>query len=976
MLRVTGKGEPARGSSHEIAREFADPRLELVRLLHEAAQIEHALLLQYLYAAFSMRPAYREVAGVAPESGRTSVIGIAIEEMQHLREVNLILVELGASPSLTRQDFPYEPDIYPFPMRLERLTRASVAKYVYAEAPRGALEASAIADPDERRFAEAVIGLLPQRRVNHVGSLYGTVLGLLDELRTGELGGHVSAWAERIEQIKRNGEGDHYRFFRSLFLGELPGMSASCWDDEESEIYPSLPFARDPTALPPAASYPSGDPRALAEIGNHVYWAMLVLLDRGYRGDSKTAADLLRRARDIMSAVLLPLAELLAEQMYGLPFDPLAMGIAPGRRTADDMGFARAFLAQALSRLETLSGERRDRLAGARGTLERLHRDLDDLELGERQVVVAGSGPAGLAAALVLASRGVPVRVVEASTLVGGKASSQRTEDRSIEHGVHGWWPNYLNFDRVLELAGIDLQEALRPAETSALVDGEGRIHRVRFPFRLPSPFFVLEHAMRDRLVSFGEAFQLLPAFVHLLAFRHGEDYARYDSVSLEQLMRQLRVPESAGTLLFRPFALNFDYAPPERVSAASIMSALQFYLLHSKEAIVPRWSRGLPHDRIFGPLVKAIEDRGGRVDRSTRLESVDIDGGRVVGARVTESTAAGGGSSAVLEEFAAAEVPQNGFQPRAGGQAWAGRVRGRIVAFPNRCTHQGGTLVWKSDRFVCQTHFSEFGADGQVCLGPAIDALAPLEVREQNGRVQILGREGRRGIPCSDVIVATHVTAATRILSESRGVASELVDRMKRLHTTPVVVVRLWFEPQAEVPEELEAAFTPRAGFIDNFFHLNQFDRCYDAEGQVIEVHACRGKQDESEQDILNRIFKDLSTFCPDLDRGLLKKWVVQPHPDVFTLYAPGAMRDRPGNDAEVTGLHLAGDWTRSDRPVWMMERAVVSGLGAANRVLRSRGLEPEPIRELAPEALLLTAARWMARVVRRLFWSRDLPG
>jgi len=162
-------------------------------------------------------------------------------------------------------------------------------------------------------------------------------------------------------------------------------------------------------------------------------------------------------------------------------------------------------------------------------------------------------------------------------------------------------------------------------------------------------------------------------------------------------------------------------------------------------------------------------------------------------------------------------------------------------------------------------------------------------------------------------VIVATHVTAATRILKQSRGVAPELTQHMEHLQTTPVVVVRLWFEPHAEVPEALEAAFTPRADFIDNFFHLNQFDACYDAEGQVIEVHACRGKADESQQDILSRVLKDLSAFCPDLDPRLLKKWVVQPHPDVFTLYAPGALRDRPGNDAGVTGLHLAGDWTRS---------------------------------------------------------------
>ena len=57
------------------------------------------------------------------------------------------------------------------------------------------------------------------------------------------------------------------------------------------------------------------------------------------------------------------------------------------------------------------------------------------------------------------------------------------------------------------------------------------------------------------------------------------------------------------------------------------------------------------------------------------------------------------------------------------------------------------------------------------------------------------------------------------------------------------------------------------------------------------------------------------------------------------------------------------------------MMERAVVSGLEAANRVLRSRGLEPVEILELPPEGLVLRAARWLARGLRRIFWPPDFP-
>ncbi len=88
-----------------VARDFADPYLELIRLLKEASEIEHSLMVQYLFAAFSVKPQYKALVGQpVPSSG--SLLGIAIQEMQHLAIVNNLLVALGSGPSLDRQDFP------------------------------------------------------------------------------------------------------------------------------------------------------------------------------------------------------------------------------------------------------------------------------------------------------------------------------------------------------------------------------------------------------------------------------------------------------------------------------------------------------------------------------------------------------------------------------------------------------------------------------------------------------------------------------------------------------------------------------------------------------------------------------------------------------------------------------------------------------------------------------------------------------
>jgi Ferritin-like len=60
MLRFTA----ADGATPpHIVRDFQDPYLELVRLVREASEIEHALLVQYLYASFSVKPRYQAVIG-------------------------------------------------------------------------------------------------------------------------------------------------------------------------------------------------------------------------------------------------------------------------------------------------------------------------------------------------------------------------------------------------------------------------------------------------------------------------------------------------------------------------------------------------------------------------------------------------------------------------------------------------------------------------------------------------------------------------------------------------------------------------------------------------------------------------------------------------------------------------------------------------------------------------------------------------
>lgn len=192
----------------QFIRDFSDPYLELVRLLREAAEVEHSLMIQYLYAAFSIKPVYAGIVGDVTPTEDT-FLGVAVQEMQHLGAVNRLLAELGSTPNLATQDLPYEPEIYPFEVKLEACGPVSLSKYSYCEAPTAALDRRKAKTPDDHAYIDQMNAALGNRvRPNLVGSFYDTVIDTLEEYgKTGEAEDELSKpldvtlWVKKLRAV-------------------------------------------------------------------------------------------------------------------------------------------------------------------------------------------------------------------------------------------------------------------------------------------------------------------------------------------------------------------------------------------------------------------------------------------------------------------------------------------------------------------------------------------------------------------------------------------------------------------------------------------------------------------------------------------------------------------------------------------------------------------------------------------------------
>jgi hypothetical protein len=117
--------------------EFS-PHDYIAFLLSIDAEIEHCLMVQYLYAAYSLGgPQVPQQHRAMVRNWQEVILGVAKEEMGHLITVQNCLRLIGAPLHLDREDTPWDLPFYPFPFALEPLTLDSLAKYVYAEAPVG-----------------------------------------------------------------------------------------------------------------------------------------------------------------------------------------------------------------------------------------------------------------------------------------------------------------------------------------------------------------------------------------------------------------------------------------------------------------------------------------------------------------------------------------------------------------------------------------------------------------------------------------------------------------------------------------------------------------------------------------------------------------------------------------------------------------------------------------------------------------------
>lgn len=206
-----------------------------------------------------------------------------------------------------------------------------------------------------------------------------------------------------------------------------------------------------------------------------------------------------------------------------------------------------------------------------------------------RTAIVVGGGLAGLAAAVVLAERGLRVTVLERETFLGGRAGAwtDRLRDGTafdMERGFHAFFRQYYNLRQLLRRVDPDLA-FLKPTGDYPILTPTGN---ESFAGLTHAPLVnVAKLTWRTDTLRLADLMKVnVPAALAMLRFDRPRTYADHDARTSEAYLDSLNFPAVARQRLLHVFA-HSCFNPQADMSAAELLQMLHFYFTANHDGLV-----------------------------------------------------------------------------------------------------------------------------------------------------------------------------------------------------------------------------------------------------------------------------------------------------------------------------------------------------------------------------------------------------
>lgn len=215
---------------------------------------------------------------------------------------------------------------------------------------------------------------------------------------------------------------------------------------------------------------------------------------------------------------------------------------------------------------------------------------------------------------------------------------------------------------------------------------------------------------------------------------------------------------------------------------------------------------------------------------------------------------------------------------------------------------------------------------------------------------------EARHVVLAVDPPALAALVAASPILAEA---APDLVARMPAFGRPgpPYAVARYWCTGDVD-PGRAVFNGVSRQPTLDSvtLYHRLERESHRWAElngGSVVELHAYACEPDVPAEELAERMWTELTALWPEAGRLRIRELRARVEAQA-PAFPPGSHAGRPGVRTDADRLYLAGDGIHADLPSALMERSAVTGILAANHILRDEGGATEPVHSIRPRGLL----------------------
>ncbi|WP_414529655.1 FAD-dependent oxidoreductase [Nodularia chucula] len=586
-----------------------------------------------------------------------------------------------------------------------------------------------------------------------------------------------------------------------------------------------------------------------------------------------------------------------------------------------------------------------------------------------KSVVVVGAGLAGLASAYELSRRGFAVTLLEKSPQLGGKIASWPIEAAGesfmMEHGFHGFFPQYYNLKSVV--SELEIENNFQSLNFYSLVYKDEKYKPEIFrPSSSAFPWNIVDLAIASpNRLRWGinlTKFKHLQVFQAITGFEREKNYRRFDNISVAEWVKS-EFPQGLYDLYFLPFAKSSLNAPDE-MSVGELMQFFHFYFFGNPEGLAFNGTVDDMGTSLVQPIAQFIESNGGQIITNATVSEIPAENGKI---NQLKYYLGGNQNNVPFWVKRNTIISNNQIEYFGAADEVFALSSDSKQAVSLTCTHQGCTVKQGEDgNFHCPCHGAMFAADGKVLKGPAERDLAKFEVvQREDEQLQLLAVNHEstppQTISADYYVFATDVPGVQQLFKRVNGdISANVRSQVEKLSIAdPFAVCRFWFDQDFEWEQ---SNFTSLSGYtltdsITLYHRIQQqfIDWSERTGGSVVELHAyCYKEKEFPTQGALLATFEaELYEIVPKLKQAsILHREIVNQRN--FSGYPPQSYAERPESISGIPNLMFAGDWVKMPFPCGLMERAVSSGLLAANEILHREGLQRRSLLTVNPEGML----------------------